>query len=51
MKWILWVILAWLGVDGIILCLMRRHIRQMEQMGYRYNYELERWEKDESDKM
>ena len=45
MKWILWVILGWIGLDGIILYLMHRHIRYMEKHGYKYNYEEERWEK------
>ncbi len=49
MNWLLWLIIAWLGVDGIILYLMHRHIRQMEKMGFRYNHEEERWERDEID--
>ena len=47
MKWILIAVAALFVLDAIIMALMHRHIRYMESHGFKYNYDLERWEKDE----
>lgn len=49
MKWFLIAVASLFVLDAIILLLMHRHIRYMEKQGFKYNYELERWEKDEAD--
>lgn len=48
-KWFLIAVASLFVLDAIILLLMHRHIRYMEKQGFKYNYEKERWEKDEAD--
>ena len=49
MKWFLIAVASLFVLDAIILLLMHRYIRYMEKQGFKYNYEEERWEKDETD--
>lgn len=46
MKWVLIILGALILLDAVILGLLRRHTKNMEKMGFWYNYDEDRWERE-----
>lgn len=49
MKWVLLILGILILLDAIIVGLLYRNKRNMEKMGFWYNYDTDRWERIDDD--